>query len=539
MRRATIYAPTLREPPRELDLPGQRALARAGLLRARPDGGLLLLPLGVTALERLERTVCAALAPWSPQRILTSAGGQGHGAWVRSLARDVRSYRELPLVHVALHHDQPSRPVPRWGLLGAGGEYRLSVRIAAADHADAEAMSASVTATLVDVVQAAGLPTLELVGIARGQGSDRHIIVPGPPGERAGRGCAAACHAPLLDALAPDPAPPRPDRGCATGPSRQVVPTPGAHTVDEVARLLGADPGAVLKTLIVLLDGLPAAVLIPGDRELSVEKLSGAAGACSVVLAPEHTVREVTGAPVGFAGPTGLAVPIWADHAVALGSVWITGANAPEAHALGAVAGRDFQVARWADLTRRPDGLPCPRCGAPSVAVSGPEVLTIWAPSGATAAGERWAVDARGGGATEVVTGAIELQLAGLLGAIAEQHHADGNLRWPLGFGPVDVGVVTLAAEPGDPCSITALELAAALDRAGLAWLYDDRDVRPGPKLADSAALGLPLEIIVGRRGVERGVVEVRDRLVGAVIEIAIADVLAWIVDRIGERRDP
>jgi prolyl-tRNA synthetase len=101
------------------------------------------------------------------------------------------------------------------------------------------------------------------------------------------------------------------------------VPTPGKRTIEEVSGFLGVPPTALVKTLIYLADARPVAVLVRGDRTLNEIKLKAALGAKELVMATDRAVEEVTGAPVGFAGPVGLKVPVYADLEVSTAASFV------------------------------------------------------------------------------------------------------------------------------------------------------------------------------------------------------------------------
>ena len=146
----------------------------------------------------------------------------------------------------------------------------------------------------------------------------------------------------------------------------QTVPTPGAATIEQVTKFLKCPAEQMIKTLIYVADGKPMAVLLRGDHEANEGKVRRAAGAVKVELADPAVIEQVTGAPVGFAGPVGLKqpIPIYADREIEKIVNGITGANRAETHLTGVNYGRDFQVTAFADLRNAVDGDPCPRCSS-------------------------------------------------------------------------------------------------------------------------------------------------------------------------------
>ena len=144
----------------------------------------------------------------------------------------------------------------------------------------------------------------------------------------------------------------------------EVVETPGAHTVEQVARFLKVSEGQIIKTIICVAGGKPFAALIRGDRELNLPKLARFLGAKDTALAEPEVVREVTNAPVGFVGPVGLSIPIYADNMLRQGANYVVGANQADAHRINVLPEVDFAVTRWGDLRTAVAGDRCVRCGS-------------------------------------------------------------------------------------------------------------------------------------------------------------------------------
>ena len=152
------------------------------------------------------------------------------------------------------------------------------------------------------------------------------------------------------------------------------VDTPNVGSIEQVSKLLKCSPTQMIKTLIYVADGQPAAVLVRGDHEANEGKVRRALGATSLALADPATITQVTGAPVGFAGPVGLNCRIIADHDIPLIANAVTGANAADAHYTGVNVGRDYQLSETFDLRDAAPNDPCPRCTGTLQSVHGIEV---------------------------------------------------------------------------------------------------------------------------------------------------------------------
>lgn len=530
MRLSELYAPTLRDAPRDLDHPGQRALARAGLFRlldAVPGAGAALLPAGQIAVDRLVAALTSAITPPRPQPIALPrppSDATPADLVVALLARDLRSYRELPLVLSSRTSAVTATPHARLGLLAAREEPALELWLAATKHAIEPALAA-LLADLRQALSRLGVAVDRVAAPAATGHAGERWIVRDLTDDLAIAWC-PGCDAGTEAALAPVSPVTRP--ATEPGPWR-AVPTPDQRTVDDVAAFLGRTPADVLKTLIVDADGALVAALVPGDRELSLDKLGGLLGARTVRLAADAAVVAATGAPVGFAGPVGLSLPIVADRAAVPGTAWITGGNARDVHHLDVAPGRDFVATHTGDIVSFKESDPCPVCDAARAPRAGLGLVRVDRLGTVPADRIGLTVDASSGGAEAVALVRIRVRLARLLGAIAEAATTDGGLLWPAPAAPWDVVVVGLGG-PGDPVSVAAARLATELRAQGLAVLLDDRDLRPGQKLGDAELMGHPAVIVVGRRGLERGAIELRRRALSDVLEVPIAEAVERVI---------
>jgi len=191
----------------------------------------------------------------------------------------------------------------------------------------------------------------------------------------------------------------------------------------------------------------------------------------------------------------------------------------------GATLGRDFTVAEWGSFATVVDGDPCPRCGAPIELVQSVEAghtfqlgLTYSSKiPNATFTDEE-------GAQHPYWMGCYGIGVSRAPAVIAEEHHDDAGLMWPAEIAPYQVHLLALGASRNAEVGDAADKLYADLSAAGVRVLYDDRDVAPGVKFADADLLGMPTQLIVGGKGLARGVVERKDRRSGERDEIALSD---------------
>jgi len=180
-----------------------------------------------------------------------------------------------------------------------------------------------------------------------------------------------------------------------------------------------------------------------------------------------------------------------------------------------------------ADEKHDPDN--CPVSDGDLMSLRGIEVGHIFyfgekysAAMGATVAGPD-------GANVPVHMGSYGIGVSRLVGGIIEASHDDKGIIWPRAVAPFDVAVINLKADD-ETCTSCAEDLYAKLQTAGADPLLDDRDERPGAKLAAIDLIGVPWQIVVGPRGMKNGVVEVKNRRTGETVEISPESALTMVM---------
>jgi prolyl-tRNA synthetase len=285
------------------------------------------------------------------------------------------------------------------------------------------------------------------------------------------------------------------------------VETPGQRTIEDVSAFLGVDPRATAKAIPVVADGRVVLALVRGDDRLNEMKLLAALGE-DFRPAEDAEIRDTFGADGGSIGPVGVAVEVIADEALREGQ-YVVGANRDDRHLRGVEAGRDFEP-RFADLREVREGDVCPRCGGHlrlQVAIEVGHIFKLETRFSAPLEAKFLDED---GTERPLIMGSYGIGPGRVLAAAVEQHHDEHGIAWPKSIAPYDAHVVAL---PG--VEEQAEQAAQALDEAGLDVLLDDRDERAGEKFADADLMGCPLRITVGKKTLEDGAVDVRDRASG------------------------
>jgi len=536
MRASELFAHTLREPPGEEEAPSARLLVQGAFVRKVMAGVFTLLPLGLRVLRKVERIVREEMDAKGAQEIrmpaiLPSDPWKRTGRWQAYAAEnlmftlhdrhdrelglgptheevvtplvdaDVSSYRDLPLnlYHIQWKYRDEARP--RSGLIRAR---EFLMKDAYTFDRDLEGLRVSY-GKMVQAYKA----------IFSRSGLDFRVVEadPGLIGE------AARAEEADRDDLAP----------------LEDVPTPGRATIEAVADLLGVAPGKVLKALVYRVGERLVAVLLPGDREVSESKLARAFAPDEVEMLGDADF-ERHGLAKGYVGPQGLdGVTIVADPTIRSGRDWVAGANKPDAHATGVNLDRDFTVDRWEDVAAVREGDRCPRCHEGTLRVGRSievghtfQLGTRYSePLDATFVDED-------GAEKHFMMGCYGIGVSRIISAVVEQHRDEQGIAWPRAVAPYQVVVIPTNMDQEEVVSV-AEELYAGLVAGGVEVVIDDRDERAGVKFTDAELIGYPVAVVVGKRGLEAGSLEVRLRATGEQREVPVEDAAAALPGLVAE----
>ena len=545
MRASQLFFPTLREVPAEAELTSHRLLLRGGFIRKLAAGVYTYLPLGWRVLRKIEAIVCDEMDAAGAQQLLlpalhpeelwqqsgraakygadllrlTDRGerdfilGATHEEVITDLVRqEVSSYRDLPFVLYQIQTKFRDEPRPRGGLIRAR---EFIMKDAYSFDRDREGMNLvydRMEVAYERVFRRCGIEAVKVEAEAAAMGGTeaKEFMMLSAGGEDLVFICPSCGYSASGDMAEYAPPEETPRAGAETRPVEKVA-TPGMKTVEQVTAFLGVDSSRLIKTLIFRADGKPVAALVRGDRELNEAKLSQALGTAKLEMADTALVGEVTHAAVGFAGPVGLTdVPIIADHELRVGVNYVTGANEDDAHFVNVNPGRDFAVSTWASLRLVTGGDPCPHCRTPLEEHRAIELGHIFKLgtfySDALAAFYR----DEDGSSRPIVMGCYGIGVSRIIAAAVEQRHDDNGIIWPLTIAPYLCAVIVVNMKEQAQRDLGD-EVYCRLGEIGVEVLLDDREQSPGVKFKDIDLVGIPLQIVIGKRAPE-GLAEVRRR---------------------------
>jgi prolyl-tRNA synthetase len=304
-------------------------------------------------------------------------------------------------------------------------------------------------------------------------------------------------------------------RPASVPPPLEEISTPGLKSIEAVSGFLRVEPRALVKTLLLRVDGRKVGALVRGDRTLNEVKVKNYFQAGLVELLEPEEARDLMGVPVGFAGPVDLKADcMLADYELREATGWIAGGNRPDTHLRNLDLGRDAKVTDYADLRDITGQDPCPRCGGPLSLPRGIEVGHVFKLGTKYSSAMRAVYLDESGEEKTMIMGCYGIGVSRVLAACIEQNHDGNGIIFPPAIAPFTVEVLPLDLK-AEAVRDKALEIHDFLTAEGLDALLDDRDERPGVKFKDADLLGAPMQIIVGAKGLEKGVLEVKDRRSG------------------------
>ena len=545
-RASQLHLPTLRDDPADAEAVSHKLLVRGGFIRQVAGGLWTFMPLGWRVHRKIEQIIREELDAFGAQEMLMpvltpaelwEATGRinipelfrlkdrtgrdyilplTHEETVAFHGRELQSYRELPQIWYHFQTKDRDEPRPRGGLLRVREFIMKDGYSFDRDEAGLDESFRKHSEAYHKIFERCGLEALEVAaesGIMGGSGS-RDFLAPAGSGENTLVRCENGDYAADLEIA--DGVPPAADFPEVLGAPEEVE-TPGQRTIEDVLKFLGVDPRATAKAMPVVADGRVVLALVRGDDRLNEMKLLAALGE-DFRPAEEEEIRETFGAEGGSIGPVGETLDVIADEALREGQ-YVVGANRDDSHLRGVQAGRDFEP-RFADLREVREGDACPRCGGHlrlQVAIEVGHIFKL--ETRFTGPLEARFLDEDG---TErpLVMGSYGIGPGRVIAAAVEQHNDEHGIVWPKSIAPYDAHVVALPAAEEQ-----AEQAAQALDEAGLDVLLDDRDQRAGEKFADADLIGCPVRVTVGKKTLEDGAVDVRDRNSGEERRVPLAEV--------------
>jgi prolyl-tRNA synthetase len=537
-----MLIPTVKETPADAVVTSHRLMMRAGMIRKVAAGIYTYLPLGWRVFEKVSKIVREELdragaqelhmPAVQPSELWEQSGrwqqygpellrfqdrkgadfcfGPTHEEVVTSLVRDeVRSYKQVPINLYQIQTKFRDEIRPRFGLM-RGREFIM--KDAYSFDIDEDGANKSYDAMYEAYTRIFARMGLEFRPVeadtgAIGGNRSHEFQVIADTGEDAIVVCDACGYAANVElaSIKPTPSPGKAESEVET------VSTPGKKTIADVAGFLGVEPQHVIKAVCMLVDDEPVLALCRGDHEVNEIKLKRAVSGTLARMLEDKEVQEHIGGPAGYVGPVRAkeGLRIVADHALEGAVEMVSGANQVDAHLTHVAVGRDF-TPEFADLRTAVEGDPCGRCGEPLKESRGIEVGHVFFLGTKYSEAMGAKVQTETADEAPLVMGCYGIGITRTAAAAIEQNHDDDGIRWPAPIAPFHVSLLALGKD--DAVKEAAEKLYGELQEAGLEVLFDDRDDRPGVKFKDADLIGCPVRVSVGKKGLDKGEIEVKRR---------------------------
>ena len=550
MRLSTHFGSTLRESPAGAEATSHQLLLRAGFIRQLGQGLFSYLPLAKRSLTKIEnvmrqeidriggqemtmpvvhpaelwkvtgrwQSVGPEMARFKDRKERDMVLAMTHEEVVADLCRsEIRSHRQLPQLIYHIQTKFRDDPRPRAGLIRVREFTMKDSYSLDRDEAGLDRQYRAHYQAYFNIFNRCGLPTLTVrsdVGMMGGSLAHEFMYLT-PVGEDTlvlCKACGYAANRQIARFAKPKTAPESPL------PVEKVA-TPEATTIEAVAGFLGVPKSKTAKAVFLIAGREEEGgtkeqfvfAVVRGDMEVNETKLANALKANWLRPATEAEIRA-TGAEPGYASPIGLqGVTVIVDEVIPASPNLVAGANQAGFHLRNTNVPRDYTPATVVDIAAAGDGDACLDCSKPLSTARGVEVGNIFK------LGTRYS-DATGatfldeeGKEKPIIMGSYGIGSGRLLACVAEEHHDDNGLIWPVSVAPYQVHLVTLLAKEADVAASGDRVYQALLD-AGIEVLYDDRDERAGVKFADADLIGIPLRVTVSTKAMAKGGVELKRR---------------------------
>ena len=562
MRVSRFLLSTVRETPAEAETISHQLMLRAGMIRKLAAGVYSWLPLGLRVLRKVEGIVREEMNRAGAQEVLMPAVQpselwQESGRWEKYgpellrlrdrhqrefcigptheevitdlMRREIKSYRQLPANFFQIQMKFRDEVRPRFGVMRAR---EFLMKDAYSFHLDDTSLRETydvMHASYTRIFQRVGLefrPVAADTGSIGGNASHEfHVLADsGEDNIAICNKCDYAANVELAQAL-----PSVGKRATGTKPM-QTVDTPGQHSIEDISRFLKVNPQQTVKTLLVKGTGGVIALVLRGDHELNVikaEKLPQVAKPLMFVTPGE--VELAAGCEPGSIGPVGLKITVIADESAARLADFVCGANVNDKHLMNVNWARDLPEPMVVDIRNVILGDPCPnsqekKCQGTLSLKRGIEVGHIFQLGTKYSEAMQATVLDEAGNAVLMPMGCYGIGVSRVVAASIEQNHDKNGIIWPDTIAPFHIALVPIGYRKSDKVRETVDKLYSELVHAGYDVLLDDRDERPGVIFADMDLIGIPHRLVIGDKGLAKGVAEYKGRRDSAPREIALDD---------------
>jgi len=569
MRWSRSFIPTVKEDPQEAEAVSHKLMVRAGLIRRLSSGVYTYLPLGWRSLKKAEKIVreevdaagaveilMPALHPvelWKKTGRYEAMGevmlklrdrhgreialGPTHEEVVTDLVSgEIKSYKELPLILYQIQTKFRDELRPRFGVIRS---CEFIMKDAYSFDVDAKNMEKSYRKmydAYCRIFERCDLPyvAVEADPGLMGGAVSHEFMIPSDIGEDRIVLCSSCGYAASTEIASIKENAVR-DNSSAMCGSLEKVSTPGKSTAKDVSAFLGVNEKCIVKTLVYVADNKLVAVLIRGDHEANEAKIKKHLCVNALVLASEKEIIDATGGAVGFSGPVGLDMTIYADYSVRNIVNAATGANETDNHLVNVNHGRDFKVKEWMDARMITEEDVCPKCGKKIELKNAIELGHTFKLGTKYSDPLNARVLNENGKEFPMVMGCYGIGVNRILASLIETSNDESGIIWPTALAPFEAVIIPVNKND-DKVTEEALKLYSRLQEIGVDVIIDDRaNKSAGVKFKDADLIGFPVQVIVGRKSLDEEKIELKDRRSGISIQVDVQDAAKKVEEMLNE----
>lgn len=568
MLASKLYSPTLREIPSDAVVVSHQYMLKAGMMRKVSNGLYAFLPLALRSVRKVEEIVREEMNAIGSQEILMPITqpaeiwkqserwdvygeemfklndrhgheyclGPTHEELVTVLAKmDTSSYKQLPVSLYQIQNKYRDEKRPRFGLMRSREFIMKDAYTFDMDEEGLDKQYHLMYDAYTRIFTRCGLhfrPVVADSGAIGGSGSHEFEVI-ADSGEADIVYCKDCDFAANIEAVEPKAL----SSSVHNDKAKEIVETPGQHTIQMVCDFLHAPVACSVKAVVYKLDDTVVLALVRGDHEVNEVRLQNLFNAVNVGLASDEDLKRC-GLIAGYISPIGLKkadnFEIIVDTTVMEMEDACCGANAVDKHYVHVNPKRDFGDVRVETIRLITAEDCCPKCGGMIELKKGIEVGQVFKLG--TKYSEKLGCTYldRDGKTHPMVMGCYGIGITRTVAASIEQNHDKDGIIWPVAIAPYEV-VIVPANNKDEGVMNAARHLYDEMEDCRDEVILDDRDERAGIKFKDADLIGYPIRVTIGKKWKESGLVEVRLRRSGVVSEVALADCKTKVLEMLEE----
>lgn len=557
MLASRLYSPTLRELPADAVVVSHQYMLKAGMMRKIGNGIYSFLPLAWRSIQKVEKIIREEINKTGAQEIMMpivqpaelwqKTGrwdvfgpemfklkdrndreyclGPTHEELVTSLIQmDTTSYKQLPVSVYQIQNKYRDEKRPRFGLMRSREFIMKDGYTFDADEEGLDKQYKLMYDAYTRIFTRCGLtfrPVIADSGAIGGSGSHEFEVL-ADSGEADIVYCENCDFAANIEAV--DPLTVKCD--IHNDKEKEMVETPGQHTIEMVCDFLHAPVAQSVKAVVYNVDGLVVLAMVRGDHEVNETKIQHIYNAINVDMASDEDLKKV-GLTAGYISPIGLKrtkdFDILVDPTVMEMQDACCGANEKDKHYIHVNPARDFTDVRVETIRQIQEGDVCPHCGGKIVRCRGIEVGQVFKLGTKYSEALHATFLDNQGKSHPFVMGCYGIGVTRTVAASIEQNHDDDGIIWPVAIAPYEA-VIVPANNKSEEVMAAARKLYEDMEDSRDEVVLDDRNERAGIKFKDADLIGYPVRVTIGKKWQQSGCVEIKIRRSGEVVEVPLEE---------------